>query len=207
VIWIAYILLGLAALVVTVLALPFHARAEGALSDGELSGSAAILWAFGALGIEVLRGGFALRVAGLPVLRLAGRADGRPRPRKRDCDRPAEERRPRPGLLGRIRAVLANSPRLIRMAARLARALHLRLRVRGRVGTGDPADTAAVAGLLRAARALPGIEVEVELDWMDETLELAAEGSARLWAPELVAVAGVLLWERGNRAALRALRG
>jgi hypothetical protein len=92
------------------------------------------------------------------------------------------------------------------MLARLALALRLRLRVSGIVGTGDPADTAFLFAILRAVRELPGVQLEVQSAWIDEELELDAEGSARVWIIHLMVVAAALLWARENRTALRAIR-
>jgi hypothetical protein len=88
------------------------------------------------------------------------------------------------------------------MAARLVRALHLRVRAGGRVGTGDPADTAALGAVAAALGALPGVELAVELDWVEEALELEVELAARIWIAELLAVAALILLERGHRRAL-----
>jgi hypothetical protein len=101
--------------------------------------------------------------------------------------------------------LLWSVPLAVWMAARLLGALHLSLRLRGRLGTGDPADTVALVGLLQAARALPGVQLEVEIDWLDEVLEGEAEGSARVWLAEVLAVAALLLLRREHRSALWAL--
>jgi hypothetical protein len=165
-----------------------------------------IHWAFGLLGIELRRGGAVLRVSGLRVMRVRARA-GRPG-RERRRTRPqkdGEGREARKNPAARLRAAAGSIGRLLDMGGRLAGALHLRLQVQGRVGTADPVDTAAVAGLLRAIRALPGVELLVEVDWLDEVVELEAEGRARAWVPELLVVAGLLLLRRENRAAVRAL--
>jgi hypothetical protein len=92
------------------------------------------------------------------------------------------------------------------MLLRLGRTLRLRLRVSGFVGTGDPADTALLFAQLRALRALPGVKLDLEPDWLEEELELDAEGSARISVGHLLVVAAALLWARENRLALRAMR-
>jgi len=202
-------LLGLLALALLLVALPFHASARGAARDGELSGRIRAAWAFGLVALELSPTGAAVRVAGLTVFRprRAGRADGPPARIEREADGRAEEEGERQGGLARIRGALENRRPLLRMAARLLGALHPRLRLAGRLGLGDPADTAALSGLLGAVRALPGVDLSVELDWLDEALEGTAEGSARLWLPEALGVAGLLLLRRENRTALRAVMG
>jgi hypothetical protein len=199
------ILLAPLALALVVIALPFHAHVRGGVADSELSGILLARWAFGLLGVDLRKGGPVLRLAGLRVMRLRGRgrrARGEPR-RPRAKGRAPRKAGKSPA--ARLRAAAANGGRLLGMGARLAGTLHLRLRLEGRVGTGDPADTAALAGLLRAAQALPGIDLRVDVDWLDEVLELEAEGSSRVWIPEVLVVAGLLLLRRGNRAAVRAL--
>jgi len=203
--WILAIVLAPLALSLAILALPFHARARGSVAEGDLSGEVAVEWAFGLLGLELGKGGFALRLAGLRFLRLRRARRGGGEPRRAARKREEARAGGRKGPLARLRAAVAGSPRLARMATRLARTLHLRLRLSGRVGTGDPADTAAVAAMVRAAGALPGLELEVSVDWLDEVLDLEADGSAWVWAPQVLVVVGVLWLERENRAALRAL--
>ncbi len=199
-------LLVLLALALLVVALPFQASARGAAHDGELSGSLRVDWAFGLLGLELAPEGSAVQVTGLTIFRsrrLAGRRREREaRSRDEDDARKGDEGS---GGMARLRAALRNRRPLFRMAARLLGALHLGLRLRGRVGTGDPADTVVLVGLLQAARALPGVRLEVEIDWLDEVVEGEAEGSARVWLAEVLAVAALLLLRREHRSALRAL--
>lgn len=205
--WLAAILLAPVALAILAIALPFHAAVRGAVRDGEPSGLARVAWAFGLVAVELRPGGARLLLAGAPVARLRARRGERAAPRR---ERAREERRERTGrhrARARVGGAVSHRAPLLRIAARVLRALHLRLRVRGRIGTGDPADTAALAGVLQAARALPGIELEVEVDWLDEVLEGEADGAARVWLPELLAVAGLLMLRRPNRAAVRALAG
>jgi hypothetical protein len=199
-------LLVLLALVLLAVALPFRASARGAALDGDLSGSLRVDWAFGLLGLELAPEGAALRVAGLPIFRRrrSARLRGEREAPSRDEDDDDQDEGSGGGM-AKLRAVLRNRRPLFRMAARLLGALHLSLRLRGRLGTGDPADTVALVGLLQAARALPGVQLEVEIDWLDEVLEGEAEGSARVWLAEVLAVAALLLLRREHRSALRAL--
>ncbi len=78
-----------------------------------------------------------------------------------------------------------------------------RLRASGRVGIGDPADTVALGALLAALGALPGVELAIGLDWVEETLEVDVELAARIWIAELLAIAAPLLLVRSHRRALR----
>lgn len=200
---VAILLLSPLALAFAVLALPIHGRVRGGVSEGEPTFAVRIAWAFGLVSAEMERSGSFLRVAGLAVFRLRpwpGRPAGA---HPENGHRAAREGSARAA--ARFRSGARKTTTLLRMGARLVRTFHLRLWLRGRVGTGDPAATAALAALTRAAGALPGVGLEVEVDWLEEVLEVEGEGSARVWAPELLAVAGLLLARRENRAAVRAL--
>jgi hypothetical protein len=155
-------------------------------------------WAWGLLRAELASGrGFSVRAAGLRVPRFGGgRREGRPAR--------VEEAAPEEGGLDRLRSLLREREALLRMALRLARALHLRVRVTGTVGTGDPADTALLAGLLRALDELPGVELALGVEWVEEVLEIDAECAARIWVAEILVVAALLMRVRAHRAALRA---
>lgn len=200
-----YALLGLLLLVVL---LPFRARAGGAVHDGEPSGAARVDWGFGLLGVGIdTERRVRLWLAWLPVARFAMRRRKEKPERPPEKPKPGKEKKARAGALDRLRAGLAERAAFQRMAARLVRAVHLRLRGSGRIGTGDPADAAALFALLQALQALPGVELELELDWVEEALELELEVGARIWIAELLAVAALLLLERPNRRALRVAIG
>jgi hypothetical protein len=77
---------------------------------------------------------------------------------------------------------------------------------RGVVGTGDPADTALLFGAVRALQELPGVELDLRPDWLDEELEIDARASVRIWIADLLVVVVALLLVRENRAALREVR-
>jgi hypothetical protein len=203
----ALAVLGLALLVV---AMPLHLRVRGAVRDGEPSGLVRMAWAFGLLAVELEARGLSLRVAGVPVYRKAlrdlfRRREGRERTKPKERRERPERERARGEGGGKLAAFLEHRAKLLHMLRRLAGTLHLRLRVRGTVGLADPADTAALGQVLRSIADLPGLELDVELDWLDETLEGEAVGSARVWVPETLAVAVALLFERGSWAAVRAL--
>lgn len=70
-----------------------------------------------------------------------------------------------------------------RVARRVLRSLRVRAHVRGRLGTGDPAHTAMVHGLLVAARALlRGLDTSsLRVDWTAPAVDLEGRLEARLW--------------------------
>ena len=106
-----------------------------------------------------------------------------------------------------FRAALAERDSLGRIAVRLARALHLRVRARGTIGTGDPADAAALVALRGALGALPGVELALGVDWVEEAFDLDLELAARIWIAELLVIAAAVLLARRDRRALRAAFG
>lgn len=196
--------LGLVLLLVLV---PFRARASGSIHDGAPAGEARFDWGLGFLSVKIdAHRKVALRVVEIPVARFDLGATGERRRGDRRTRRPREAKRARrkAGTPGRLRAVLAEGEALRGMAARLAGALHLRLRAAGRVGTGDPADTAALGALAATLGRAPGVELALGLDWVEEALELDLELAARIWIAELLAVAAALLLARRHRRALRA---
>jgi hypothetical protein len=198
------ILLGLAALLLLLVWVPFQVRAAGALTFESVSGEALAQWGWGLLQVRLSSSepgrGLRLRALGIPVrIRRHRREAAEEAPE----DEPEEETRSR----ARRRPRLEQPGRLIRMAGRALGALHLRLRVNGVVGTGDPAQTAVLLPLLGQLERLSGVELDLEWDWLEERLELEAEGSARIWIAELLWTALALLLVRENRAVLRALRG
>jgi hypothetical protein len=199
-------ILGLALLLVL---LPFRARATGSVHDGAPAGTARVDWALGLLSLDVDPRRAALRVAAIPVARfdLVTLRERRRKARRAARPRRAEGEKRKPATPGRVRAVLAEREALREITARAARALHLRLCARGRVGTGDPADTAALAALAAAVRTLPGVELALEYDWVEEALELDVELAARIWLAELLVVAAAVVLAPRDRRALRAAFG
>ncbi len=201
------ILSAVLGLVLLVVLLPFRARALGSMHDGAPAGEARVDWGLGLLSVNVdARRRVALRVVEIPVARFDLDTTGKHRKRDPLRCRPREAKRERKkaGTLARLRAVLAEGEAFRGVAARLARALHLRVRASGRVGTGDPADTATLGALMPALGTLPGVELALGLDWVEEALELDLELAARVWIAELLVVAALLLLARRHRRALRA---
>jgi hypothetical protein len=206
------VLLAALGLVLLVLGLPLHLRVRGAVHDDGASGAVRVAWAFGLVSGELTPAGLAVRVAGARVYRarfrdlLRKRSRGAKPERKERRAKPEDDRKETGGR-GKVRGAWRHRGALLHVVRRLGGTLHLRLRVRGTVGLDDPADTARLSSVLAAIAALPGVDLAVELDWLDETLEGEAVGSARLWLPETAVVAITLLFERRSRAAVRALAG
>jgi hypothetical protein len=192
-----------------ILVLPFHARASGFVQDGSVGGWAELGWAWGLFALRLAPGeGPQLRVLGIRIWRFSTAPQRARKARiekeSREAEKPSEGKA-RGGALRRVQAALHSREALLRMALRSARALHLRLRVEGVVGTGDPADTALVSGLARLLEEIPGVEMAVDWEWLEEELELRLEGSARIWIAQMLGIAAMLMLARENRMALRAV--
>jgi hypothetical protein len=197
----AALLWGLLALLVLVLGVPFHARAVGSVHGESFGGAAEVRWGLGLLSLRVARGERArVAILGIRVLRLGARGKRREEAAEEDeaPDRPGRPRR-------RLRALLAHRGPLRRSAGRLAAVLQLSVCARGRVGTGDPADTAALAGAARLAEQIPGVRLELRWDWLEEELDVEVEGRARIWLAHLLVAALGLLLRREIRAMVRAV--
>jgi hypothetical protein len=164
----AVVLGALLGLVVLALAVPvgLEFRVEGA---APFRAEVTIHWLGGLLRFRV-----PVRGAG------AGRAEGRP-------DRKAGAGGERPGSRGRGRRALsliregAFRERLARLARDLLRAIHLRdLRLRARIGLGDPAETgrlwALVGPVAAVAAAMRRADVEIQPEFLDPVLEFQASG-------------------------------
>jgi hypothetical protein len=186
------VLLALLALLAVPVDLAF--RLEGA---GPLGGEVAVRWLFG------------LVRARIPVPG-ARRAPARPEAAP-EAAGPGTARAGRTRLLG-----LARDPAFRRRAWRLAgdllravRVRHLRLRLR--LGLGDPADTGrlwAVLGPLGAmARGLRRAEVRLEPEFGGEALELRADGRVRLVPLRLLALVAAFALSPPALRAWRAARG
>ncbi len=195
------IVLGLLGLLLLVTLVPFQAQASASIHEASLTGAAGVEWGWGLFAFQISsERGLAFRVLGISVPRLWKRHRHDAREERRRKKRAREPRKRK-----RSRLALWQGRALLRMVARLAPALRLRLRVKGTVGTGDPADTALLAGLAQLMDGVSGVELDLGWEWLDEQLDLDAEGSARIWIAQLLCVTAALLWVRENRAALRAV--
>jgi hypothetical protein len=198
------ILLSIAALLLLLIWIPFQVRAAGAVTFESVSGEVLLQWGWGLVQARLSsERGARLRLLGVPIRVRRGR--------HREAEERLDDARDDESEDAGSRSIhlprLEQLGRLLRMAGRVLRALHLRLRVNGVVGTGDPAQTAVVLPLIGQLERLPRVELAVEWDWVEERLELEAEGSARIWIAELIWTALTLLLVRENRAVLRTLRG
>jgi hypothetical protein len=190
------------ALLVLVVGVPFRAAARGSIHEASLAAAAELSWGWGAVCLRIGRREWALSFFGLRAWRFEARGRGRSEEAE---DREEEARGRSQGRTRKLRSALEHRSALMDAAARLAAVLRLRVLVRGTVGTGDPADTALLSSAARLLGQLPGVELQLQWDWMEEELEIDLEGRARIWIGHLLLAAIGLLMARENRAALRAV--
>ena len=142
ILWIIlWIIAGFLGLVLLLILVPLGATARGTAMDLELRGDFRIWWGFGLI---QLRGGSGekphLRLAGIRVKTIDGSDDGDDDAK----DTKKAKKRSSPGL----RWFLRHRRTLLWAVSRLLGSFHLEGRISGSFGTGDPADTAAVWGIL-----------------------------------------------------------
>ena len=216
-----WILLGIVALAVLILAMPVHYGVEGAVDeDGGAWWRVRVRWAFGVLSGTVSGDGYAIRVVGVRVYRrplivprtaeeierARAKREEKEARRAEKLARKAEKRDAAPPRAGKrgVRWFIREHRLLLRILLRYVRALHLSGRVEGVFGLDDPARMVHVHQLatLLHAKLPPGI-LAVELDWVEEIVALRARVGGWLVPLQL----GVMtLWLWVNRRTWRALR-
>jgi len=101
--------------------------------------------------------------------------------------------------------------RVYRLVRDVVRAVHVqRLRLRVRLGLGDPADTGrlwALMGPLEALARMGNAEIRIEPDFLDPVLEFQVDGRVRIVPLRFVALAGAFLLSPPTIRAWRTLRG
>ncbi len=193
--WILGIALGL---VLLLLVVPLHLQADGFVGEDDLEGRVLARWGWWVLTFRADSGtGVDARVFGLRVWRYERRPD-KPKREKKKKDKPKKTRRQKAEKGGRF---WQNRQAMARFASTLLRAIP----VRG-VGLDDPADTAALFGVLdRLGDWSEAIELDVEPNWIDETVEVGGAISVRLWpAHVLLALLWLLISDGETRRGVRA---
>jgi len=170
-----WILATVGIILAVVLLAPVSIRAAGRVQGLSASGWARASWAFGFLSFRAdSKSGVALYWLGLRIWRFKMKWHKESRPEKKKKEK--KEKKPDKG----FGWFIGNRRMFTWMAGRMFRTLHLRGRISGRVGLGDPADMAWLWMFLWQMEArVPGLELPVECDWQDEVLDL--EGNIRAW--------------------------
>lgn len=210
--------LGLVACIVgALIAVPFRVRAAGVLGDEAVHGAAAGSWLFGLIGFyAATHQGVFLLLFGRPVHRFEPddeekKAEKKAKKKakkdeKRRKKKEKKKKKPQKTTGDRIQWLLSHERTLGRLGLRSLATFRLRLRIEGTVGLGDPADTAALMMALRAIeRRSPAAWIDVQPDYLDETIDLEGEVSARLWILAILGVAVRSLFEVRTWKMLRGL--
>jgi hypothetical protein len=183
---IAIVLAALTASCLGMLLVPVHLVARGTFTDELVAGSAEASWGLGFVRMVVSENGAELRIAGVRAHRFAfaARTTSKAKAKKR-----------------------ASDPRLVlRIVRRSLASLGLRARVVGRLGTGDPADTATVFAWITSLRMLQSrVDVRgIDIDWLEPALDLEGEVEGWLWP---IAILSIAVGEVVRHRRLSAVRG
>ena len=168
-------------------------------------------------GIEPFQGRFAVRwLFGLVRFRIEVPRPGKPSPRRKAKPKPPEEKKEanERGRRAHVLAALRRAEfreRVYRLLQDLLRVARLRdLRLRLRVGLGDPADTgllwAALGPLGAMAQGLRSAEVRIEPDFLEPALDVQAQGRLRAIPLQLLALAVAFALSPPSIRAWRAAR-
>jgi hypothetical protein len=196
-----WVLAGVVSLVLLVVALPFHARAKGAVDGFSAEGQVRLSFAWIVLAVRITRERATLHLFGLRLWTF--------RPGRDDEDAPTPERDRKRKKKSRtsLRGLWGHRHTAWRLLGRVLRTLRLRIDVQGVVGLGDPADTASLFQALWALEgAIPAVRMDVAPDWLDETIQLEGEARARLWLAHLGGVLLAAYLKKDTRLLLRAAK-
>lgn len=192
VLWLLAVVLGVMLLV---LLIPIHLQAVGAVDEDRLEGRALARWGWWLLTLRADPAvGIDARLCGLRVWRYHRRSE-EPKKKKKVKERTGWWQRKEAGA-----RAWRNRDGLSRVASTALRAMPLSGTVHATIGLSDPADTGALFGLLdQLAQWSEAIELDLEPNWIDETLELDGAIGVRLW-PVQVLLALVWLLIRDGQA-------
>jgi hypothetical protein len=191
-----WILAVVGIILAAVLLVPVHVRAEGRVRGLSAAGWARARWGFGFISIRANpETGVALYWLGLRVWRLKMKGHKKPEPEKKKKEKQADRGF---GWFWRNRRMF------FWMAGRMYRTLHLKGRMAGTVGLGDPADTAYLWMFINLLEdRVPGLELDVRCDWQDEALDLNGNLRAWIWPVQVLLVAAFTFLRRDVRRVLR----
>jgi hypothetical protein len=163
-------------------------------------------WAFGLISVGSAWGQRSiLYFLGLPIVRLPHRDGSAKRPASVEAPSERPQGAGHAGLLRRLMAFRRHRSHLMDMLGRMASTVGLELTISGTIGTGDPANDAWLLLAMRAAEELPGVQLHIDVEWLEEELECDVVGSASVWLIHVLALGAWLLIRRENRMALRAI--
>ena len=179
------VLFVVAGVIAVVLLVPISVHASGAFGEHECWGRAELCWGYRFATVRLGSGSDGrLRVFGIPLFSVE--SVSRPSRKKK--------RRTQRRTLKRARSLSDSRGVLVRMVARVLRALHPRLHIGGTLGLGDPTDTALALTAIHQIDTLVAdcIELEFRDDFLEDTTQLFGRVHARMIPVEIVFL--VLVW-------------
>ncbi len=199
-------------LIVLLLVVPFEIGGKGWLNGLAGGGEAGFVWGFGFLSMRVAsEGDVELRIVGLrvystTVAELRERQESPEKAEKKAAKkakkaarRDAKKQRKGGFRLSHVRPLLG-------VVVRVLKSVRLRGWIAGMVGTGDPAETAAVAALLEQLNGQGGeFELMISPNWVDEVLDVQGDVRLGFWLPRMAQVAILILLDRESRTVLRSI--
>lgn len=207
--------------------LPVHVSADGEANVVLIDGEAEARWAWGLVSLRLTpeRGAW-VHLLGRPVRRLrfgegiytdedgdddGDAKDGDAKDGDEDSDAEAPEQADevhQPKSSGGRRGLgwaLHHRRALLRVVKRLYRAMGVRARLEGALGLDDPTETALLWGVLMQVQAwLPGLELAVRPDFLEEQLDLRGTLRGRIWLAHLLLIMAGQLLRADTRQMLRA---
>lgn len=230
-IWLLYIILwilvGLAALALILVLVPVHLRGRGSVQGFSADGVLEVSWGWGfAKFVSSRRAIGEARLLGLRIWRYRHKTDeekeqdekkNREKRRKKEEKRKKKKQKEKkkqkkkqkkassPESMKAL-GVWLNRKHLIELIRRMLATLRIRLVIQGRLGTGDPADTAIIITVIRQLDArIKYIHLKVEPVYEQDLLNLAGAFSGRLWLLHIIFVFVAALFNRDIRRTLKAL--
>jgi hypothetical protein len=194
----------LALLLFAVVVVPFRGQAAGELTEDTLGGTATGSWCFGLMGISASseRGVF-FSLFGRPIWHI--RADDKEKKEEKRQKKKAK-RSSKKTFRQWAAWFVDNASTLRGLAGRVLGTFKVRMRLAGKVGLADPADTAILIALLRLiSQVADAVQIEVQPDYLDDRLELVGEVSGQVWLLAILWVAFSSLFEVRTWKLLRGL--
>jgi len=229
-IWLLYIILwipaGLGALLLLFVLVPVHLRGRGSVQGFTADGVLEVSWGWGFVKFVSSRRAIGeARLLGLRIWRYRHKTEeekeqakkkDRENKRKKEEQRKQKKKKKKQKQMKQKKAstpesmkalgVWLNRKPLIELIRRILATLRINLAIQGRLGTGDPADTAIVITIIRQLDArIKYIRLKVEPVYEKDLLDLAGAFSGRLWLFHIVFVFIAALFNRDIRRALKAL--
>lgn len=215
VLWILVALLGL---VLIVVAVPVHVRGRGSVQGLDVDGTLEARWGWGFVKLVASpQVGAEARLLGLRIWRY------RPKPpkktkeeiekeieKKKEKERRKKEKaraRRKPGPLAKTLGGWFHRKPLVELMRRILRTLRISLAIQGRLGLGDPADTAVAITVIRQVDEwMKHVRLWVEPEYEQDVVDIAGFFSARLWLLHVAFVFVAALFNRDIRRAMMAVR-